>query len=1317
MTSSSMISERDPDSSHILTQNKNLQAELLQCQADKEFVWSLWKRLQVSNPDVTETISIAIQREKEKCEIKDRKVLEILQNKDNRIEELLSKIEKQSKQLKESLTKRVDFQEDNGRLEAERNHLQDKVSALQIQVQALETREKSFDEIHKKTLEATEREKQELQRRTIELTKELDLVRNEKSEHLSTRIQVEASARSFERELAEKNVKIERLNHELEESEKIIKKYMGELQTAKHDLHFKTEELDIVRKELSDLWISHNELTEYSSQQADLVRQLQSLQNDTQKMLKNQEAAYSIESHSVQQIYGDINNRYEQLKKSESELRKQVLGLKKELLNKENVISQLQDNQRSKNKQPQNLDGSFIDRFKDGEPVLDYEYKIECMKKEINSLKDKLTDKNRIITELDNTLDQSIEFDVSKLNKGERTHSTPSREHRSVATSPIRLLRETKHRPVPRSHSCSPTRSTNPNSQLLNTRKKLDDTEHLLHLKTKELSDLRKVHNKRLERLKSLQASYKTVKDQLKTIEDEQNRKKKGRRSDPRSLTKEDSDGVWNELNYFKRENRNLAVEKMNMQEEIDMLRVQASHDAAAIHELQLALEQDREEHDYEIKKLQFDNKDRTELETQLHSLNSQLQSKEILIRKLEKDVREGSSVKDLLIEEKRNLKSELLNLRRETADYRVTIANLKRDTSRLKREIDESNQSSKMSEKDGEKSSSPDSFGDMKVSRGTLPRLPVYKINKRRTRSKPSKQYQRALNKSIEKMSAMFTNFNEEDWEEVSESAEVEEETDLTGSDTLGQAIVSVSRKRTGNKRLSDGQSSNQTDSSTGYQRQNSSYLRSVKSRTDRRIAGSSPVSRDTRSSESLESVTESSSNENMNRVVVMREMATSPITVPGGRLPSSRPKRVSYHYNVPASRQLGPLKQRVNYLQQQVNTLRESRGNALKTVGEQKEMILQLQTDLNLANQRLKMTKMNIQKVTNDLDKLQKDKIGLEGQLSARDESYPPSVTGSPNDKQTENGVKSLEVKLRASSADIARQAGSIKSLKLENEQLQEQVKKLTEKINHVERDNNQKRNLLDSQRTKLKHLQDKAKTDSETIVELETKIKLLNESSDRTKIQLESLKKRISAVSKDKKEADETNIKLISDVEKINKQLNETSKKYTNLESAMVDLEDTAKEQLHGLASQSEAAIDSVQVKLIETHEKVLKYEQFVKMLSCEILSRVEEGRREINDKLTASQRAKAPKDPTLEQAKAIAQDLFNLSQSDIEELMIDDNSTPKSKEAALAQKRSDKRWIKKCEKILHSQEFVEPLVKLLVEKIDERSDLIKQMTQTK
>jgi len=39
-----------------------LQEELAQCKADKEFVWSLWKRLQSANPDTTQAIAIALQQ-------------------------------------------------------------------------------------------------------------------------------------------------------------------------------------------------------------------------------------------------------------------------------------------------------------------------------------------------------------------------------------------------------------------------------------------------------------------------------------------------------------------------------------------------------------------------------------------------------------------------------------------------------------------------------------------------------------------------------------------------------------------------------------------------------------------------------------------------------------------------------------------------------------------------------------------------------------------------------------------------------------------------------------------------------------------------------------------------------------------------------------------------------------------------------------------------------------------------------------------------------------------------------------------------------
>jgi len=39
-----------------------LQEELAQCKADKEFVWSLWKRLQVANPDISQAIGITLQQ-------------------------------------------------------------------------------------------------------------------------------------------------------------------------------------------------------------------------------------------------------------------------------------------------------------------------------------------------------------------------------------------------------------------------------------------------------------------------------------------------------------------------------------------------------------------------------------------------------------------------------------------------------------------------------------------------------------------------------------------------------------------------------------------------------------------------------------------------------------------------------------------------------------------------------------------------------------------------------------------------------------------------------------------------------------------------------------------------------------------------------------------------------------------------------------------------------------------------------------------------------------------------------------------------------
>ena len=54
-----------------------------------------------------------------------------------------------------------------------------------------------------------------------------------------------------------------------------------------------------------------------------------------------------------------------------------------------------------------------------------------------------------------------------------------------------------------------------------------------------------------------------------------------------------------------------------------------------------------------------------------------------------------------------------------------------------------------------------------------------------------------------------------------------------------------------------------------------------------------------------------------------------------------------------------------------------------------------------------------------------------------------------------------------------------------------------------------------------------------------------------------------------------------------------------KNLDLEAAVTELENTAQQQLRGLASQSEAAIEAAQDKLSHAYRMVQMYQQFVKV----------------------------------------------------------------------------------------------------------------------
>ncbi|MCJ8730158.1 hypothetical protein PDJAM_G00180900, partial [Pangasius djambal] len=115
-------------------------------------------------------------------------------------------------------------------------------------------------------------------------------------------------------------------------------------------------------------------------------------------------------------------------------------------------------------------------------------------------------------------------------------------------------------------------------------------------LQTAENEELRRAHAKRHDRLRLIQTNYRAVKEQLKEVEDTHGLPKgRTRRAEPRELRQENSDAVWNELAFFKRENKKLLAEKAQLEEELDVARVRVAMERATAQELRLRLHEEQQ--------------------------------------------------------------------------------------------------------------------------------------------------------------------------------------------------------------------------------------------------------------------------------------------------------------------------------------------------------------------------------------------------------------------------------------------------------------------------------------------------------------------------------------------------------------------------------------------------------------------------------------------------------------------------------------------------------------------------------------------------
>ncbi|KAB0368607.1 hypothetical protein FD755_019641 [Muntiacus reevesi] len=113
----------------------------------------------------------------------------------------------------------------------------------------------------------------------------------------------------------------------------------------KQEAHWRKEKfsIDAKVKELQELQNLYKQNSAHTAQQAELIQQLQVLNMDTQKVLRNQEDVHTAESISYQKLYNELHICFETTKSSEAMLRQSVVTLQDQLFQKEQENAKLKE--------------------------------------------------------------------------------------------------------------------------------------------------------------------------------------------------------------------------------------------------------------------------------------------------------------------------------------------------------------------------------------------------------------------------------------------------------------------------------------------------------------------------------------------------------------------------------------------------------------------------------------------------------------------------------------------------------------------------------------------------------------------------------------------------------------------------------------------------------------------------------------------------------------------------------------------------------------------------------------------------------------
>ncbi|KAF6123713.1 centlein [Phyllostomus discolor] len=1285
----------------------SLKEELALCQADKEFVWSLWKRLQVTNPDLTQTISMVVEREKQKSEAKDRKVLEILQVKDAKIQELEQRELGLKRDINDLVKRKIAVDEENAFLRKEFCDLQKKFKDKRQEVKDTKESVQNKEEQNRLLIKNLEEENEKLSTRCTDLVNDLEKLKKQEAHWRKEKYSTDAKLKAFEDNLIE-------ARKEIEVSQSKYNALSLQLTNKQTELIQKDMDITLVRKELQELQNLYKQNSAHTAQQAELIQQLQLLNMDTQKVLRNQEDVHTAESISYQKLYNELHICFETTKSSEAMLRQSVVSLQDQLSQKEQenakLKEKLQESQRAPYPLPQESDSDHSEQVFQRPSLSSLETLMVSQKSEIEYLQEKLKIANEKLSE-------------------NRSPPNKSSSEKSVLTN---TERKQKEPPVKRSRSLSPKSSFTDSEELKKLRKaerKIENLEKALQLKSQENDELRDAHEKRKERLQMLQTNYRAVKEQLKQWEEGSGMTeiRKIKRADPRQLQQEDSDAVWNELAYFKRENQELMLQKMNLQEELDKLKVRASIDKATIQELNTWIAEKKEEQlfscgeDDGVKKSTPEKNGKEMLEQTLQKvieLENRLKSFEKRSRKLQegnkKLTKENDFLKSLLKQQEENAEAreeELEQLQRGSKDVekhkaglQEKISELEREVTSLRRQVAETNRLKNENEEvmnsveklqhSADKAKSE--MATTQVRSGQCDcKTTTTKVKFKTAKKKRSVgRYHTILNHSIKVMSNVFENLDKDkDWEDVSESSS-DSETHI--SQNLGTVVVETSQKISPMEDKRDQKEGDQTEDSQVQGKR----IAQIYSNTD----GKPP--KDYFHYKNVKKPTFEKKTGNIQK--------SSHTAVP------SRVNREKWK-NVQKTRSNTVLlRERIISLQQQISVLQNAKKAAELSVKEYKEVNEKLLHQQQVSDQRFQTSRQTIKRLSLDLAELRKEKEGLLKKLESSSEitslaeevsqvTVPRiQVTSIGPSRSMDLEMKQLQCKLKNATNELTKQSSSMKSLKFELLAKEEHIKEMHEKMSRMERDITMKRHLIEDLKFRQKVNLESNESTNEMLENLEKKVKTLTEECSNKKVSIDSLKQRLSVAVKEKSQYEQMYQKTKEELEKKDLKLSLLVSKINETESAMAEIETAASKHLQGLALQSEQALEGAQKKLLIANDKVEEFTLFVKALVKELQIDVHTTRRQIRE-LKKMQRNKDAHKTSTHKAQTLAASILNISQADLEEIL--DTEDEVELERTKVDAENDKEWLLYIQKLLEGQlPFASYLLQAVLEKINEKKKLV-------